>query len=87
MRALLAEMEKSPLTQKEFARRHGTSVAVLHYWKRRLGREQRPQFLEVEPVTMPEGGKIRIELPGKIVVQLDGPLPVEALVQLSRALL
>jgi len=87
MEVLLGQMERSPLTQKAFAASHGTSVAVLHYWKRRLRRTERPHFVEVEPVAMPTGGSIRIELPGKITVHLDGPLPVEALVQLSRALL
>lgn len=87
MEVLLGQMERSPLTQKAFAASHGTSVAVLHYWKRRLRSRPTPQFLEVEPVVMPESRGIRIELPGKILVHLDGPLPVEALVQLSRALL
>ena len=87
MEVLLGQMESSPLTQKAFAANHGTSVAVLHYWKKRLRRTARTQFLEVEPVPMPTGGNIRIELPGKIIVHLDGPLPVDALAQLSRALL
>ena len=86
MEVLLRQLESSPLTQKAFAASHGTSVAVLHYWRRRLRQTQRPQFLEVEPVTMPTVGSIRIELPGRIIVHLDGPLPVEALAQLSRAL-
>ena len=87
MRALLQELEESRLTQRAFAESHGISVAALHYWKRRLRRTQRPQFLEVEPVALPVGGSIRIELPGKIIVHFEGPLPVDALAQLSRALL
>ena len=86
MGELLRELESSELSQQEFAREHGLSVAALHYWKRKLRRAAEPQWLEVKAVEAPERSGCRIELPGAVVIYLEGPLPVAELVELSRAL-
>lgn len=86
MGEVLRELESSELSQQEFARRHGLSVATLHYWKRKLRRAPEPQWLEVQAVEAPRRPACRIELPGAVVIHVEGPLPVAELVELSRAL-
>ena len=86
MGELLRELERGGLSQQEFARRHGLSVATLHYWRRKLRRTQEPQWLEVQAVETPRAGACRIELPGAVVIYVEGALPVAELIQLSRAL-
>ena len=87
MEALVGEYERSGMTQKAFAWERGISVANLQYWRRKARSRAKPQLVEVHPLTaMHIGSAARIELPGHIIIHIEGALPVEALARLSRAL-
>jgi hypothetical protein len=87
MEGLVRECERSGMTQKEFVLRRGINISTLQYWRRRVKAAQKPHFVEVQALPAMDGARAaRIELPGNVVIHWEGALPVEALVQLSRAL-
>lgn len=88
--AVLERIERSGLSAKGFAHKHGLGVERLYRWKRRLaqrpsGPGSRPSFTEVTTRPTAPAAAIEIELPGGIAVRVGGDSRIEdAVAILSR---
>ena len=88
--AVLERIERSGLSVKEFADKHGLGVERLYRWKRRLahrssGQGSRPSFTEVTIRPTAPAAAIEIELPGGIALRVGGDSRIEdAVAILSR---
>jgi phosphoserine phosphatase len=82
----VAACERSSLTHREFARRHGLKVRTLRSWIYRLRREA-PEA-RVLPVRVAEGtrGGVEIVLASGVLVRLASGTPAEEVAAIARAL-
>ena len=90
---LLRELERSGLSQREFAERRGVSVHTLRYWIYRSRAEQQPErrpppLLPVRVVPSPapvaRGGEVELILPGGCLLRFatgTDPAYVAALIR------
>jgi transposase-like protein len=60
--ALVAELERSPLSLSAFARRHGVHPSTLSSWRSRLASASRSSFVDVTPARTP-APVLELELP------------------------
>jgi len=88
---IIAEYQRSGLTQQEFANRQGLKVTALRRWLYRNPKPatSSPALVEVEmPPSVPSAASAhyRLELPSGKVLSFSGPLRVEELKQLCHLL-
>ena len=80
--AVLERIERSGLSVKRFAEKHGLGVERLYRWKRRLDRGRRgpgasPRFAEVTISPSAPAGTIEIELTGGVFLRIAGDARVD----------
>lgn len=84
---LLQAFAKSKLTQSEFAREHGISVATLHAWQRkRQPAEATTAFLPAPNLFSGSTGAYCIELPSGICLEVRAGFRMEELDLILKAL-
>jgi transposase-like protein len=70
----IARQRRSGLSVSEFCSRHGLALSTFHYWRRRLGSEHGPAFVEVttaSPVASAEAqASIELSLPRGVVARV-----------------
>ena len=86
-RAALDDWSRSGLSAAAFTRERGVSARRLAYWTRRLGQDQRVQFVPVELAAAAAQPRAQIEIERDgVVVRVREDLPVEHVARLAAAL-
>ena len=77
--ALISEQQDGSLTQAEFCRTKGLSLATFSNWKRKLSgnpkpiNQEQPDFIELPVVSEPlarQTWDIELELPGNVILRM-----------------
>ena len=69
---ILAAFERSGLTQQEFCRESGLSVATFSNWRRKAAAGDGPALRPVRLAEAPEGPPIAVRFPGGLEVFFPG---------------
>ena len=88
---IVADYERSGLTQDEYARQHGLKVGTLRHWiyhRLRAAAPAAPALVEVQVAPMAALGSThyRLEFPGGKSLSFSGPVRREELEQLCQLL-
>lgn len=82
---LLSAYEKSNLSVKDFCASQGISAASYYRWHKRLRSDRETDKVLFSPIEIQtkSSGSIEVELPGGVVLRLEGLPPVDYLRSLS----
>lgn len=85
--ALIAQQQASGMSIDAFCRRHHLAASTFFVWRRKLGEQETPTFVELTREAEPAAGSaIELVLPGGVVVHVRSGFDVAALQQVVEAL-